>query len=552
LPVGALVGQYSGARLIQEEGPRPADPLATFDEDYAQAVLHLAWDRHAGTNARTLLFAMVELLPVEVPPPLDDGEQRERLGGSSEHHVYVRRVVVPARRALAWYLDCRRGVAVLPDEEGRLPEAGETSAVKMVLADLGEEPPWPTLYCVSGSDESNTVPFCPAWHQRPRVHHLVPLAEMRREELWPKEAERTRATAFLAERLHFNLEEYPEYWGAVHLVAPNPVYRALEMRVQAGPPPRSSLLVRFQPRAGKSVEGIEFTCRENQPWGAGDVRHRVVTRPLLRFDFARPVNDMEYEVLDPRRGMLQAPQASVFNVIPDIRIHTLTGVVHVEVKSSSTSFEVERRSKTGGFAARGTEKTASARARMSEAQGRRKRAARAQGYGQRWFSGAQEEACRVIREIINGAEQQALLVDPYFGPNELTFALAVGQEGFPIQILSSAEVLKQVRQGSELGDTLLERIDRLGADDRLNPMKIRVMTGDRPEIHDRFLLVDGRIWLLGSSLNEFGSRGTMMVALSDPDSVRHQLLKAWNDAMDLRAWVEARRKHRKGALPEGT
>jgi hypothetical protein len=58
--------------LIQRETAQPADPLATLESDYAHAVLHLAWDRHKQRDELTLLFGFVELLPLEVPPPIDE------------------------------------------------------------------------------------------------------------------------------------------------------------------------------------------------------------------------------------------------------------------------------------------------------------------------------------------------------------------------------------------------------------------------------------------------------------------------------------------------
>ena len=45
------------------------------------------------------------------------------------------------------------------------------------------------------------------------------------DDLWPKRNLAEKATQWLEERLHFSLAEYPEYWGSVHLVAPNPVFR---------------------------------------------------------------------------------------------------------------------------------------------------------------------------------------------------------------------------------------------------------------------------------------------------------------------------------------
>jgi hypothetical protein len=556
--MGVDVGQDPAAMLIQEEPARPADPLATFDEDYEKAVLHLAWDLHAGTKERTLLFAWVELLPIEVPPPLDDGEQRKRLGGKSEHTLYLRRVVVPARQARGWYLDCRRGVAVLPEEEDGAIQSVEAGARRLALGELGEEPSWPTLLCASGS----TIPFCPAWHASPRVHHLVPLADMALDKLWLKEAERRIAAQWLSERLHFRLEDYPEYWGSVHLVAPNPVYRGLDTRFRAGIPPRESIFARFQPRAGKSVEGLEFTYTDKEPWGPLDVRQAAVKTPLLRFDFERAVEGTREEVYDPKRGMLAHLEAYL-NKSMSLSIDLVSQRLRVQGKKPGATYEVNR---TGGFSVQmmlgnETARTSSARSRVREAHHARKKRGDAWRLGQQWFSGRQEEAVNVLRNLIHSAAHEVFLVDPYFGPDELfTFVLAVGNADVPIHILSSAECLKYKKDKDgrpilpEPGELLLANLDHVISQDHMNVIEIRVMTGDRPAVHDRFFLLDGRIWLLGSSLNEFGSRGTMMVALPDPDSVQTYLFDAWNlpATKELRSWVESRRKNRRDGAKEET
>ena len=65
------------------------------------------------------------------------------------------------------------------------------------------------------------------------------------------------------------------------------------------------------------------------------------------------------------------------------------------------------------------------------------------------------------------------------------------------------------------------------------PIVIKMMPGNRPDVHDRFLLVDDRVFLLGSSLGEFGSRGTTLLRLPYPELVRPKLEAAWNSGVEL-------------------
>lgn len=536
---------------IQEEAPLPASPLvATLDEDYEMAVVHVAWDRQRGRNGkedeRTLLFAFVELIPAEIPPPVDDYRENdrrffERLGGNSDHSVCVRHAVVPAKEALSWYLDCRRAVAVLPGD-GRLPKPDAPDAKRLRLADLGEVPLWPTLVCAA--DNSDEIPFGPEWAECPRMHHLVPVAEFDLEALWLK-PEEERARRWLADHLHFDLEEYPEYWGSVHLLAPNPMYRELHMRLQPRTPPAESVLMQFEPRAGKRVEGLELACRGLRASEKAYAYNLLVQSPLMRLNFPRGSYGRQDDIIDPVRGTLTSSNL-VHGFLGRINFSVaLSGKRDVKGPTPETSYSVMTSNPVEQIHVGEASKLASAESRLNQAVFRRGARAAAKRQNQRWFRGQQEDAVDVLRGLIHEATREVLLVDPYFGGTELQrFMLAVGREDIPVRILTSAQLRELKNAGPEGGpssspeEVLFNVLQQVRSHQRMNPFEIKVMKGNPPAVHDRFLLVDDRIWLLGSSLNNFGQRGTMMVSLPDPDPIREQLTKAWNDSVDFETWIK--------------
>lgn len=97
------------------------DPFASLDDDYESAVLHLAWAIDRSTNARILLCAGLEFVPVEIPPPEVGGERFEKL--SKRYFLYARDLVLSARRALRWFEDTERGDCLRPEESGRFADA---------------------------------------------------------------------------------------------------------------------------------------------------------------------------------------------------------------------------------------------------------------------------------------------------------------------------------------------------------------------------------------------------------------------------------------------
>lgn len=541
---------------IQRVAPRPIHPLASFDEDYERAVVHLAWVEHETTSERALLFALVELLPQEVPPPVDEGDASVHVG---DHAVHLRRRVLPASGALAWYLDCRRGIAVVPDDPEISPES-RADAPRLALADLGEEPPWPALVCASG--ESDTVPFCPPWHRQPRVHHLVPLAPFALDAFFHAAAERQQATSWLEHRLHFSLDRHPDLWGSAHLVAPNPVYRSLDLRLRRGAPRGESVLARFLPRAGRSVEHLELSITDKQPWGPLDVRHVAVHGPLLEFEYEREVQANKHEVVDPERGVLEtSPTASVFLRAIHLDVGLVGERLRVEGETPDATYEVQRSGRGQGKQMLGSSpatadvtRAPSGRQRMAVEHFARKARGRAEELDQRWFFRQRQEAADTLRERIHGARREVLIADPELGPDELfAFALAVPRRDIPVRILTAAATLRSPRpQGARdttLGNVLVAELERV-ATQRLASIEVRVLGDDQAPQGEAFLLVDDRIWLLGGPLRTFGERATLMLALPDPGPVREHLLDFWNGAVSLGAWVDAEERARAGAPEE--
>jgi hypothetical protein len=298
------------------------------------------------------------------------------------------------------------------------------------------------------------------------------------------------------------------------------------------------------------VQGLVVTFREKDPWGTSVARQLAVSEPLMRMNFDRQVNTVATDVWDPQRGFLElsnAPYAFIRAIQTDFSFTRKT-----VVRTDDETFEVMRSGKPEKRTAVGAANHVStARSRLLTAHFARERRRAAESQDQRWFQDQRDEARALLRSLLAGARREVLVIDPYFGATELAaFTLAVARHDIPIRILTAAETLKApVDDGSEMerGDQLLDLLQQLRQRDDMNTFEIRVMRGSRPAVHDRFLVVDDRIWLLGSSLNEFGSRGTMLLALPDPGAVRDDLTRAaGNEESDLLEDWRATRRQTKG------
>ncbi len=57
-------------------------------------------------------------------------------------------------------------------------------------------------------------------------------------------------------------------------------------------------------------------------------------------------------------------------------------------------------------------------------------------------------------------------------------------------------------------------------------------------LHDRFLIVDDKVWVIGNSLNSLGEKASMVVRLPDPYEVIERLLELAANAPDLDKYID--------------
>lgn len=113
------------------------DQLRRLTDDYGCALLHVVWYRE--DRQRFLLFAMVELVPAELPPPdqtkLQSHPVRSR---GRQHHLYLRRIPMAVPDALGWYAQALLGTVVVPDGRPDSPR-------HLAVTSFAQEPVWPYL-----------------------------------------------------------------------------------------------------------------------------------------------------------------------------------------------------------------------------------------------------------------------------------------------------------------------------------------------------------------------------------------------------------------------
>jgi hypothetical protein len=456
---------------------------------------------------------------------------------------------------LTWYRDAFEGRLRTPVDPDAPSIPGDNEPIE--TPDYGQEPPSPHL--VVGGD----VPFLADWQGVPRVHQLVPLGGAT-PEITNLLAD-DRIGPWLQERVFFDLAAYPEWHGGILLVAPNPLFRRIERRrLPADNHLPERTLVRLHLRSGSSPKGLRLILWDKRRDAVGRLVEMPIAAPWLVVEHPYPVEMEGLAVVCEKRGLLhwEAPAAYISQVV--VRLSVLTAEKQVVVPPTSSQSEEQYRVKevfdhevsTKPVVIGVGSRDRDIGRRLSEMRRLRRQRSQVQEFDQKWFHGNQAEAAAFIRRLVGRAQKSVMIVDPYFAGRELVrFAHATTRPDVRIGILTSAMVLRHTKDAfdptREAGEGLLAASRSFDRQRLRGQLDIRVMPGDTPPIHDRFLVVDSDAWLSGNSLNEIGQRAGMILRIPDPLPVVAQLEALFAAAEPLKQWLEDRQR-RRGGPPTGS
>ena len=504
--------------------------LGGLESDYGCAVLHLAWATNPLSWEETLLCAAVELLPTEIPPPI---LQLRETVISKRFVIHLREVRVSVPRALSWFKRAARGEVTRANDDGSLSEDGDSAAPQLVAGPFAQEPPEGGLMTAS-----LRVPFSPDWHQSVRVRHLITDSDPMATWL---DAERKAVVEWLASDAHVDFDLFPEYTGSVHLLAPNPVFRSFSAVPRRSDDGRCVLDIAFVPRVGRAAAGLQVLVEEKRESGVGFIRCATVEENTARFELPYFPAEIRERVVDPTRGLLHDGHFGLFGVGFNMVVELASTVRHVEPGGGAQPYDVNlvggRRSVSHIPPVVDVSQALGRLHRGSAERARRERGASQQ----KWFRDQAPDAVEALRSLVGGAKGEVFICDPYFEAGDLMkVVLAIADPSTVVRVLGSG---KRMKAGNSVVANDLEKALATAAMAPLsNATEVRAMPGTSPPVHDRFILVGDALWMLGSSLNHFGERGTLMVRVPDPVPVLADLEAIWADSAPFADWLRAHRK----------
>lgn len=139
--------------------------------------------------------------------------------------------------------------------------------------------------------------------------------------------------------------------------------------------------------------------------------------------------------------------------------------------------------------------------------------------------GSRQKAKDCVMKILNSARNRCYICDIFFHDETLAqFVLGIKNESIEVRVLSSKEKLTSKRK-----DSLRENIKEMQEKNIANVV-CRLLRGTAA-LHDRLIIADDNVWMLGCSLNEFGVRATTLIRV--PQDYSPKLIAKvdqwWND-----------------------
>lgn len=514
-------------------------PIEEVQEDYSQGLLHMLW--LFTPQGRKLIFAEFELYPQdisEVDESVGIAANEPKLRGKIDDREQC--LGLPDKTRL-FYIRIKKTSGELFKQYASIVEQQtipmDWCAKGAVCHTEGLEcaMPWPFFALSSREKNDDVLTFWPylaqAWGVV-RTHHLFPIALGN----WIKPVlTNAKPAKWIEERLGWDLSTYPELWGSVHLTLPNPLYRQLHVRLVPAQDVEGNeyISVIMHKRNRDITADLKLILLEKRVAG-------LVGRPPIKLTLNAGVHTSSssieltgeaekigYTIYCRKRGLLDYGAFTGF--LKTMQLHfSIPQRERINLHLEDGAQVIERTNRQGEEMTLGEEIPRLEDWGNRILRHRLERASKqsAEEMGQVWLD-TPELAREKIKSILERAET-ALIVDPYFSQQEFfDFVVAVCPENVRLIVVTGREGLgRSVDERKKKGEELLRLLDGMHA---IHSWKIEfeVMTGDKPLIHDRFLVLDNStVWLSGSSLNNIGERGCILTKLHDAKSIIGKITEA--------------------------
>ncbi|KWS25557.1 VPA1262 family N-terminal domain-containing protein [Pseudomonas syringae] len=519
-----------------------------------------------------LLFASVWLLASgrQVPPRPPKAYFKKI---NEEGAIAVDRIVMTAEEAIRWYRSASEELRTPRPLYGFRKGDDET----LSAGKLSDFPTWPVLGVPLESDDITLK------SERPSIpfRNLGIIRYTRRisdSQEWPsfldpdgQSKQCQEAFKFLEHHIHVDFREYPEYIGGMTLALPDCDVHSVRQFVDPKDDGSESLYFYLKPHPGRKLQGLSLTSMEGQEGILTSFDSVPVPEDgLVVIERPSSVHGSGLVLTHKERGVLLQTPMRKFMRQMNMRTEVVERRVKVQApetdkkKSPVNEYFSEKKTLASSRTLGEAPNTTDAFQRLLEAKNERLLNHSAQLYDQTWFTTSQRKAAlEHIREKLKHARSTIFIADPYFSAKQIPqYLYAIERDEIKIQILTSNSAFKkitevdagteaEVSEGSvDTKQALLQNLAIFQANHK-NSIEIKVANTESSLFHDRFLAVDGRVWMLGSSLNSIGIRPTLTMRIPHGEKILGHLMGFYNNAILLDDFKVPREAPKKPCVHSG-
>ncbi|WP_405124402.1 VPA1262 family N-terminal domain-containing protein [Pseudomonas alloputida] len=361
------------------------------------------------------------------------------------------------------------------------------------------------------------------------------------------------AFKFLEHTMHVDFREYPEYLGGMALAVPDPDVHSIRQFINPNEDGSESLYFHLKPHQGRKLQDFSLTSLEGQRGMLTSAETVAVPEDgLVVIDRPSSIHVSGLILSHKERGvLLQTPmrpfmrQMNMTTEVVEQRVKVIAPETDKK-KSPAHEYFAEKKSLASSSTWGDALNTKDAFTRLLDAKNERLLNHSARLYEQTWFTADQRKAALDhIREKLRHARSNIFIADPYFGANQIfQYLLAVERDDVRINILTSSSVFKSFKEASadpqaDVGggsvdtyQTMLGNLEKFQGSHK-NSIEIKVANSESSLFHDRFLAVDGRVWMLGSSLNSIGVRPTLIMRVPHGEKILSHLIALYENSTSL-------------------
>lgn len=355
-----------------------------------------------------------------------------------------------------------------------------------------------------------------------------------------------KAGLIVQKELGIALLSHMEYWGSVFLCLPDPYIKRVELKL--GKDCRK-LLVRVITRKGMPMFKGFLELTDERLLGKGFFLRHEITEERFSVEIPNEPERLHYRIFT-KTGELIEESANYFlknfhyqmEIFGERRRFCISGKEKIDIEMKSYKEFTIGDNEIEAYAEHLNEEERKRSLKALEDE-------RVFMYfpGNRYKNDSRNRAVSIVKELIGNTKNTCILCDPYFSRDDfLEYGIMVSSTEIILHVVTSeAFLLQPINKDNPIrqGDLLIDLLKQLG--DTLD-FSFHVLKGhESSPLHDRFMVLDDDVYLLGSSFSEFGSRATTLYKIPNPDSMK-RVAERWIKNEDLslsfKEWIEEFKK----------